>query len=369
MRYYILDDVVDPLSAEFLQVENAQVVQRPGPTVEKCQSWCGYRSCSASQANEKDCCECQDLWIISAELVAPKGRYPVLDGIPRLLPKIFSDAPGETLSQKTQESFGHEWEYFDKILPEYADLAQVYFRVVPTQVLAGATVLDAGCGMGRWSCYVAEKSVRRLYALDYSRAIDRAAKTLEAYGHVHCLQGDIRFLPFRPRVFDFVYCLGVLHHLVNPDQGMSSLINRLKENGRLLIYLYYAFDNRHAYFRWMAGGISVIRWFTSHFPKSLMYALAWVIALGIYWPLARFAATLEHMGLEKQVHYIPLHDYRHWGIRIMVNDAFDRFATPVEKRYTRRQIADWLAQYGFRATFSEASPYWIAFGKKSELEK
>jgi hypothetical protein len=95
-----------------------------------------------------------------------------------------------------------------------------------------------------------------------------------------------------------------------------------------------------------------------------MHGLAWPIALGIYWPLARLTGILERVGFRQAAQNVPLHHYQRYSLGLMVADAFDRFATPVEKRYTRAEIEGWLARYGLRATFSNSSPYWVVLASK-----
>jgi hypothetical protein len=50
----------------------------------------------------------------------------------------------------------------------------------------------------------------------------------------------------------------------------------------------------------------------------------------------------------------------------MRTDAFDRFCTRLEQRFTRAQIASMLEKAGFtNIGFSEAEPYWVAIAIKS----
>jgi SAM-dependent methyltransferase/uncharacterized protein YbaR (Trm112 family) len=368
MRYSILDDLVDPLTGGFLCVENAEVILRQGMEGQRCAVWCGRLCRLAHEVNARECRACQDDWIVSGELVPahdPTVRYPVKGGIPRLLPPAAVEEDSRAaVSARTQESFGYEWEHFNHMLPEYDDVARAYFRLVPRDTLAGAVVLDAGCGMGRWARYVGEQGVHRLYALDFSRAIESAAVTLVGQDETHCIQADLRYLPFRPETFDFIYSLGVLHHLDDPDAGMRSLVGRLKPDGSLLIYLYYALDNRPLFHRLLLRVVTLVRLGTSCLSKPLMHWLSRLIGVTVYWPLARLSRLLERRGAESAARQIPLAFYRNHSLRLMIADAFDRFATPIEKRYSRRQIRDWLARYGFETTFSDEEPYWIALAKR-----
>jgi SAM-dependent methyltransferase len=291
--------------------------------------------------------------VTTGALVADGERYAITDGIPRMI------ADANAIDEDTQESFGYEWQHFDRVLDDYDEEAGNYFGVVPRETTQDAVVLDAGCGMGRWARHAASLGVRRLYAVDFSRAIDRAARTLEDTGHAHCVQADLCRLPFREATFDFTYCLGVLHHLEDPDAGMASLNRVTRAQGDLLVYLYYALDNRPRAHRWLLAAVTAVRRLTSRLPKPVMHRLAWVIAVLVYLPLARLARLLERLGMVGAAHQVPLSHYRSYSLQFMAGDAFDRFATPIEQRYSRAEIAAWLARYGRDATFSNHTPYWV----------
>jgi SAM-dependent methyltransferase len=355
VRYYILDDVVSPATGEPLRVADARVAERPGPQVERCRYWCALLAEPAASATELDCRRCSQLWVEEATLCDGIDRYPVTGGIPRFV----AEGSG-ALDRRTQASFGYEWEHFSAQLPEYDREAENYFALVPAPLLENAVVLDAGCGMGRWARHVLRQPVRRLYAVDFSRAIDRAAVTLAGEPRAHCIQADICNLPLRSGTMTFSYCLGVLHHLRDPDAGMRSVAR--VTNGPLLVYLYYALDNRPRWHRMLLATVTAARHITTRLPKRLMHALSWMVAALAYWPLARMARLLEALGLAGVAHQVPLSHYRSSSLRVMVTDAFDRFATPIEKRYTREQISAWMARYGFATTFSERTPYWVSLG-------
>lgn len=355
MRLYILDDLVDPGSGRVLAVENARSVERNGPSVPRCRRWCGYRAADPKSVPETDCAQCANIWIDQGTLTDGHNRYPIIAGIPRFVTETDGGVDSDT-----QESFGYEWENFDAVLPDYDVEVQRYFGIVPQQVLDDAVVLDAGCGMGRWARQIAVLPVRRLYAVDFSRAIDSAAKTLQDQPKAHCIQADVCHLPFRNGGIDFTYCLGVLHHLHDPDAGMRSIAR--VTSGPLLVYLYYALDNRPRFHRALLAMATAARTVTAHLPKRVMFCLAWLIAAIIYWPLARFARVLERLGCSDIAHQMPLSHYRDYSFKFMAGDAFDRFATPIEKRYSQVEIASWLGRYGRDATFADHTPFWVSLG-------
>ena len=144
------------------------------------------------------------------------------------------------------------------------------------------------------------------------------------------------------------------------SKDSESALRKLKPGAPLLVYLYYAFDNRPAWFR-MAWRVSdIFRRFISALPFAVRSALCELIAALVYWPLARAAKWLERAGGD--VDLVPLSSYRNRSFYSMRTDALDRFGTRLERRFTRKQINDMMKSAGFeRIVFSE-SPCWCALG-------
>jgi hypothetical protein len=95
----------------------------------------------------------------------------------------------------------------------------------------------------------------------------------------------------------------------------------------------------------------------------LRLVVSQIIAAVVYWPLARFAALVQRLGLPTAL--IPLEAYRGRSFYVMRTDAYDRFCTSLEQRFTREQIRQMLADAGFaEIRFSEHVPFWCAVGLK-----
>jgi hypothetical protein len=146
---------------------------------------------------------------------------------------------------------------------------------------------------------------------------------------------------------------------------MREVIRVLKQKGQLLIYLYYSLENRPRLLRWLLKAVAGARRVTVRLPKPVMLGLAWVIALAVYWPLARLSTALWRLGLGRFAENLPLGHYKDSSMRLMAGDAFDRFATPIERRYSRSAIRAWLAHYGFGVRFSDSTPYWVGLAGRS----
>ena len=64
---------------------------------------------------------------------------------------------------------------------------------------------------------------------------------------------------------------------------------------------------------------------------------------------------------------LPLGYYRNKSLRIIRNDALDRFGTPLEQRFTKVEIADMLNAAGMeRVRFSENAPFWHCLSRRAD---
>jgi SAM-dependent methyltransferase len=272
------------------------------------------------------------------------------------------------VDEATVESFGDEWSRFDQSAlgdDELERMFSEYFLIFPwdriPEVARGA---DIGCGTGRWARLVAGR-VAELHCVDASAgALAVARHSLSARSNVVFHNATIDALPFPNDSLDFAYCLGVLHHLPDPRAGLEACVRTLKPGAPFLVYLYYAFDNRSFWYRWLwrlsdgaRRGIARLK----PGPKAL---LCDVIALLVYWPLARAARLLEALGLESRS--FPLAMYGRRSFYSMRTDARDRFGTPVEKRFTRSELVEMMKEAGLADVLSSNSPpYWCAVGFKA----
>ena len=97
--------------------------------------------------------------------------------------------------------------------------------------LDGKTVLDMGCGPGRFTD-VALTMGARVIALDYSSAIDAAqANFAGKEADVLFIQGDALKLPLKTDSVDYVFTIGVLHHTPSPASGVREAHRVLKRGG------------------------------------------------------------------------------------------------------------------------------------------
>jgi len=295
-------------------------------------------------------------------------RYPIVDDVIVLLdeeqyPPALRDrlglSPakralrGEAFAADIQSTFGNEWKIFREILPEHETEFRNYFDLVDTEALGGLRICDLGCGIGRWSFFLKDKC-RELVLVDFSEAIFVARGNLQDCPRALFFMGDLKALPFRPGFADFLFCLGVLHHL--PTDALEEVRNLKKYANALLIYLYYALDNRPAHFRWLLALVTAVRLITARIRnRTFRAAFTWLVACFVYAPLIWLGHLLDPVGLSR---YVPLHvDYKGKSLGRIQQDVYDRFFTRIEQRFARDQVAALTDTYP-DVVISGHGPYW-----------
>lgn len=262
--------------------------------------------------------------------------------------------------------FGDEWRRFTRIEgPDYDRIFAEFFHLFPWDALpADAVGFDLGCGAGPWARVVSAR-VGRLHCIDASlEALTVARQNLRECETVVFHHASVDAIPLADGSADFGYSLGVLHHVPDTYAGVRSCVDKLKVCAPFLLYLYFAFDNKPRWYRWLWKVSEVGRSVLSRSPHPIRYALSQLIAVMVYWPLARLSLVLERLGC--RVDSVPLSYYRDKSLYAMRTGALDRFGTRLEQRFTRVEIERMMRAAGLeRIVFSERRPYWVALGYKA----
>ena len=269
------------------------------------------------------------------------------------------------------DGFGKEWSTFRQGEENFSrgqreTIFENYFRIFPWNLLPpdGGVGIDVGCGSGRWSLMVAPR-VAHLHLLDVSaEAMAIARDNLKGAKNVKFHVKSVSEIPLPTQSLDFAFSLGVLHHVPDTQGAIRAIAEKLKPGAPFLIYLYYAFDNRPLWYRLLWVVSNAVRVVVSRLPHPVRKATSEAIAALVYWPLARLAALLARFGVPQQS--VPLSWYGDKSFYVMRTDAYDRFCTRLEKRFSKVQIEHMLTSAGFdNIVFSNSPPYWCAVGIKS----
>ena len=240
------------------------------------------------------------------------------------------DEPDAAPELRTSESFGYEWTEFskydvDNFSPFIKPLGEGFFK--------GKFGLDVGCGAGRHAGRAAALGAE-IVGVDLSHAIDVAARAHRHARSTHFVQADIGRLPFRAGAFDFIYSLGVLHHLPDPPRGFAVLPRHLKPDGALFIWVY----QRTLRKKILEGARAV----TTRLPLRVVKGLSWAAAAVDYGLGANLYRALSRFEIVRRWTPSRVKEYAGYGFYVSAADWFDRLSAPISHCYSEADVRGWL---------------------------
>ncbi|MBN1823314.1 MAG: methyltransferase domain-containing protein [Endomicrobiales bacterium] len=211
-------------------------------------------------------------------------------------------------SKEVAKGYEYGWSIYSSMLAEY----ESEFRHVLGEHLSPAdfkdkVVLDAGCGMGRFAYFAKKYGAKTLIAFDMSEAVLVAQNTIfKNSENAYFFQGDIYYLPLK-KIFDIIYCIGVIHHLPSPNEGVQHLACFLKPGAALFLWVY-----GHSGIKYPLKAIRVV---TRRIPFGWSRGLSYLFGTALYLFNVLYRALRKLPGFSKAAECVPFNQYadRSWA--------------------------------------------------------
>lgn len=101
------------------------------------------------------------------------------------------------------------------------------------------TILDAGCGLGYKSAWLASLAPHALViGMDFSEAAQIAAGKYSTIPNLYFIQGDIAVTGIKDGTIDFVLCDQVIMHTEDPGKTFDHLSGLVSKDGEFACYVY-----------------------------------------------------------------------------------------------------------------------------------
>lgn len=255
-------------------------------------------------------------------------------GVLDLAPK---EVPALTLD--TVRQFGSSWSSHEYLAPYQGPQFLDWIAPLSPSSFEGKAVLEAGCGKGRHTFLMAGYGVRSLLAADLSDAVLLAAQYTRPFPQVSCLRADLLRLPFADESQDLVVCLGVLHHLEDPQAGLREFWRVLKPGGTLCLWVYGREGNG-----WIVYLVDPVRkGLTSRIPTFWLRPLLLPLSFFLFALLKVAYGPLTGGGL-RTLSWLPYSSYlgyiSKFPFREIEHIVLDHLCTPVAFYLSRPQIEE-----------------------------
>lgn len=241
---------------------------------------------------------------------------------------------------RTKSTYSLQWNRFRILRPE-EDRVTFRNRTGLTETdLAGARVLDAGCGMGRYLRVAAEMG-GRVVGLDLSQAVVAARELTADLPGVELVRGDLLRPPLAAGSFDQIYSLGVLDHTPDPRRAFLALAKLLKPGGRIAVWVYPR--ERPL----LEAIVRVHRGVSTRLPVGWLLGLSRLLA-----PVGglkrRLMASRSRVVARAGValHLMTFGVSMHPDPEVRVCDTLDWYAPRYLSRHTPEEVRGWFAEAG-----------------------
>lgn len=265
-----------------------------------------------------------------------RRAYPISGGIPRLLPDELSKD-----KQETAAGFGYSWKVFNHLDEVYEQQFLDWVSPVSRDFFKGKLVLDAGCGKGRHSWCSGRFGAKDVIGLDLSEAVEVAYLNTREMPNVHIIQGDIYNLPFRVQ-FDYIYSVGVLHHLPDPGGGFHSLSKVLKPGATISAWVYGRENNG-----WITNFVNPFReHVATKLPRLMLRFVSWMLTVFILYPVVKFFYRPINILAPGMARWLFYNDYLFYISRLSFRDIYsivlDHLIAPTAFYLKKEEFAQWF---------------------------
>ncbi len=248
--------------------------------------------------------------------------------------KIFLDHHDQTI-----KDFGEQWlRYCDNegyygSLELFEDIVSPFLS--PDEI-KGCKVAEIGSGTGRIVNMLLAAGAEHVIALEPSDAFEVLCRNIADRGRVTFLKitGD-QLPPYGD--LDYIFSVGVLHHVKDPDPIVKAVFKALRPGGRFLVWLYGREGNRL-----YLGVLNPLRILTKRLPHSFLAALVEIV----YWPLVVYSGLCRRFPLPMHGYLLSVFEKMSPAKRRLI--IYDQLNPSYAKYYTQKEAKGLLEEKGFK---------------------
>lgn len=245
------------------------------------------------------------------------------------------------LDQQTADAFAGSWNHLPIGSVYTRSQFEDWFSPVTRRDVEGMRVLELGCGNGSLMVHMDNWKPALIKGVDLGSSVLTASRNMEATksSNWEVIQGDLT--TFESTGFDFVYSIGVLHHLKDPKCGLDAVVRNTRPGGRFHCWVYGREGNAI-----VIAFVEPIRriacrlpwWVNKHF-----------IATPLAVPFFLYGKLIGLLPSNALFRRLPLFDYCKWiAVREFLffrHVAFDQLVTPQTAYIRKSTIETWMKSY------------------------
>jgi SAM-dependent methyltransferase len=262
--------------------------------------------------------------------------------------------------QATIRDFGNQWMIHGELRADYWTSDEMFRdylgNIFEPKLMQGKKVLEVGSGSGRILRMINRYSPAELIGVEPSKGFETLRSNTKDLKNL--VLENLKGSNYVSRDLDFVFSLGVIHHIKNPKETLSNIYSSLNSDGKFIIWV-YGLENNRIYV--------IFRFFVSFFCRALSdvqldKVSQWLQKVVVKYGEISFKFANSSLPLTKYI----LEVFTPCGEKERKYIVFDQLNPAYAKYYSRRQLVKILSQAGFSKIFTEhRHKYsWVAVAHK-----
>lgn len=244
------------------------------------------------------------------------------------------------IREKTIKDFNAQWNLQGVLNEDYWASEKIitdqFSMHISPKDIENKIIADVGAGSGRLLKTLYSYKPKKYYAIEPSENGSRLIK--QNFGKLNNMiiiqKNGSEFKT--PELCDYIFSLGVIHHIKNPIDTLKNIKKNLKVNGKIIIWV-YGFENNQLYIL-IYKFLSI---FTKRLPDKIVYLIASILNL----ILIPYIFLCKFIKLPLASYFLNVFNKCGWSKR---NDIiFDQLNPAYSKYYKKNEIERELIDSGF----------------------
>ena len=238
----------------------------------------------------------------------------------------------------TINDFGEQWSIYRDNEGFYGSMelfSDIIFPFLTPGEIRNCKVAEIGSGTGRIVNMLVEAGAKHVVALEPSNAFEVLRQNIREREKVTCIKITGDKLPPCGDL-DYIFSIGVLHHIPNPKPVVEAALKALRPGGRILIWL-YGKEGNGLYLELLTP----LRVLTKHLPH---FILAFIVEI-MYWPLILYTKCCHRLPLPLKGYLLSVFEKMSQDKRKLI--IYDQLNPSYAKYYTESEAEKLLSDGGF----------------------
>lgn len=237
---------------------------------------------------------------------------------------------------QTISDFGEQWQNYTEQDGYYASdnmLSDYFGPLLSLKDLKDCTVCEVGSGNGRF-VKIMSRYAGSVVGIEPSQAVEVSRNFTSDCDNVTYVNSSVYDAGIKDE-FDYVFCLGVLHHMTDPVQGVREIVQMAKPGAKVVIWV-YGKEGNGLYIAFTKA----LRAITTRIPHVILNLISWLMLF----PLKFYILLCKFLPLPLKKYMLGvLGKYDNYALKLTI---YDQLNPTIANYWTKEEFREILSAGG-----------------------